>query len=557
MLAVTAMTLAALLDLVVPRQAGRIVDAVRAGAGPESLTSHAVAMIAAILVSGLVSGIGLSLAPAFFAAVLARLREQMLQAALDLPQTTVERAGLADLVSRVGDDVSRARDAATLVVPRIVSTGILVTVSAVGIAAAHPAFLAAIAAGATGHLLLIRWYWPRASQAYVAERAASAHQAGHVLATVHGLDSVHSYGLQRMRRRLVADSSRELCRRRMHGRRLVITLSAGLLLVEAVTVALLLAVGALLVGRGSVTVGETTAAVLILVRIFGPVRFILFFLDDFQAALVALRRIVGVIDVPRRQPTAAAQDGDGGIVLSGVSFSYDGVHQVLHEVDLRVGAGEVVALVGASGAGKSTLSGLVAGTLRPDSGQVVVGGGVRRTAGRPRVVLVSQDVHTFSGPLRDDVLLALPPGAPGADDPAAREELLGRALAEVGADSWVSTLPEGTDTVIGRMGHRLDPSRAQQLALARVLVADPEVVILDEATAEAGSAGAGVLDRAAQAVTRGRTALVVAHRLGQAVRADRIVVMAGGRVVDQGTPDELVSRPGPFRDLWQAWGQHR
>ncbi len=551
------MTTAALLDLVVPHQAGRIVDAVRAGAGPGSLTPHAVAMIAAILTSGVAGGIGLSLAPAFFASVLTRLRERMLHAALDLPQTTVERAGLADLASRIGDDVSRARDAATLVIPRIVSTGILITVSGLGIAAAHPAFLAAIAVGATGHVLLIRWYWPRASQAYVAERASSAHQAGHVLATVHGLDSVHTYGVQRMRRRLVAESSWALCRRRMHGRRLVITLSAGLLLVEAATVSMLLVVGDVLVGQGSVSVGETTAAVLILVRIFGPVRFILFFLDDFQAALVALRRIVGVIDLPGRPPPTSVEGGDGGIRLEGVSFSYDGSHRVLHEVDLHVRPGEVVAVVGASGAGKSTLSGVVAGTLQPDSGRVVVGGGSRQKAGRPRVVLVSQDVHTFSGPLREDVLLALPPGAEGADDPDAQAALLHRSLAEVGAESWVSALPDGVDTVIGRMGYRLDPSRAQQLALARVLVADPAVVVLDEATAEAGSAGAGVLDEAAQAVIRGRTALVVAHRLSQAVSADRVVVMAQGRIVDQGTPEELISRPGPFQELWQAWGEHR
>jgi ATP-binding cassette, subfamily C, bacterial len=202
--------------------------------------------------------------------------------------------------------------------------------------------------------------------------------------------------------------------------------------------------------------------------------------------------------------------------------------------------------VGASGAGKTTLAKLIAGVHRPGTGAVHVGG-VAPAAGTD-VVLVTQEVHVFAGTLAEDLRLAAPE-ATGAE--------LRAALDRVGALAWASRLPNGLDTEVGDGGHALTIAEAQQLAFARLVLADPPVVILDEATAEAGSAGARVLEAAAEAALEGRTALVVAHRLTQAAAADRVIVLSEGRVAESGTHAELVAAGGRYAALWSAWSSQR
>ncbi|MFC8074185.1 ABC transporter ATP-binding protein [Streptomyces sp. NPDC057307] len=240
--------------------------------------------------------------------------------------------------------------------------------------------------------------------------------------------------------------------------------------------------------------------------------------------------------------TAVASHRDGGdaVVVNRVSHAYGAGPVVLHEVSLVLAVGEQVALVGTSGAGKSTLARLVAGVQAPAGGSVWVGG--------RGVVLVTQEVHVFAGTLRDDLRLA----RADATDAELRD-----ALSTVHALSWAEALPDGLDTVVGEGGHRLDAARAQQLALARLVLTDPPVAVLDEATAEAGSAGARVLERSAAAALAGRTSLVVAHRLTQAVAADRVVVLDGGRVVESGPHEALRDAGGPYSALWTAWSGSR
>ncbi len=221
-----------------------------------------------------------------------------------------------------------------------------------------------------------------------------------------------------------------------------------------------------------------------------------------------------------------------------MGHAYDGP-PVLADVDLVLAPGERVALVGASGAGKTTLAGVLAGALEPVAGEVLVDGAAVDL--RAHVGLVSQEVHVFAGTLADDVRLARP---------SATDAEVVAALGTVGAD-WALAL--GPDALVGEGGQELTAPQAQQLALARLVLADPPVAVLDEATAEAGSAGARDLEEAALAATAGRTTLVVAHRLTQAARADRVVVLAAGRVVEQGTHAELVAAGGRYAQLWSAW----
>ncbi|MFD5541256.1 ATP-binding cassette domain-containing protein [Streptomyces sp. NPDC127079] len=220
---------------------------------------------------------------------------------------------------------------------------------------------------------------------------------------------------------------------------------------------------------------------------------------------------------------------------------------VLRDVDLRIAAGERVALVGATGAGKTTLGAIAAGVLRPTQGTVTAAGvpyDPERTRAGSGVFLVTQDVHVFAGTVRESLTLV---------KPEASDEEVRHALVVTLADRWVTALPEGVDTVIGDQGHQLTPDQTQQLALARIVLSDPWFVVLDEATAEAGSTGARLLENAAEAAMRGRTALVVAHRLAQARSADRILVMHDGAITEQGSHDELLAANGRYAELWGAW----
>ena len=204
--------------------------------------------------------------------------------------------------------------------------------------------------------------------------------------------------------------------------------------------------------------------------------------------------------------------------------------------------------MGESGAGKTTLAALLGGVFGASAGRIMIGAesidDLDPVQLRRRIGVVTQEVHTFVGTLGDDLRLA----RPDAED----AELLA-ALRVVGADDWVRALPDGLQTVIGSGGRALTPDQAQQVALARLVLVDPPVMILDEATAEAGSAGARQLERAARAALAGRTAVVVAHRLTQARECDEIALMAHGRIVERGTHDELVAAGGAYAELWAAW----
>ncbi|MFT4214910.1 MAG: ABC transporter ATP-binding protein [Microbacterium sp.] len=546
LLVVVVMLSGAAAGLVTPWALGALVDLI----GDDTATAAEVwrlglAILGATLFAAATAGVGVMLAARLFERMLAELREEFIARALALPQGVVERAGTGDLVSRASDDVAEVSDAIPQLVPALTSALFTVVVTVAGMGLVDGRFALALAVTIPVYALTIRWYLRTAPMIYAAQRAATATRAHHVLAALRGLDTVLAFRLSDEHSGRIAVASWDVVRWALRARVVQNMLTGRLNLAEYLGLAALLATGFALVDADLVTVGGATTAVLLLLRVFAPIGELMFVMDEAQAAAASLSRIIGIAradSTPREVPWASdsplAPDAPLATVER-VSFAYDGGRPVLHEVELRILPGEKVALVGPSGAGKTTIAALLAGIHEPRTG----------TISRPeRTLLLSQETHVFAGTLADDLRLARPD---------ATDAEVADALTRVQATGLVNALPDGLDTLIGHGAYPLTAAQAQHLALARLVLADPELVILDEATAEADSADAGLLDRAAQSAITGRTALVVAHRLSQAAACDRIVVIDQGRIVEEGSPAALVAAGGAYARLWAAWDARR
>ncbi|MFJ4783893.1 ABC transporter ATP-binding protein [Streptomyces sp. NPDC088794] len=543
------MVLATAVGLLTQPLLGRIVDLVTQHRAPGTLTFPVVALAVVAVVQGVTTALGMTLVSRLGETVLARLRERFVERALSLPLERVERAGSGDLNARVTRDVSRVAEAVRTALPELARSVLSIVLTLVALAVLDWRFLLAALLAVPVQAYTARWYVRHAVPLYARERIATGAQQQQLLDTIGGAATVRAYGTQAEHTERVTERSRATVELTMRGVGLVLRFYGRLHIAEYAGLAAVLTTGFLLVRADSVSLGTATAAALYFHSLFGPVNTALVLLDDAQSATAGLARLVGVVDEPTTPtaPVRATAPNSAAVTLHGVSHAYVPGRPVLHEVDLAVRPGERVALVGATGAGKTTLAKLVAGLHRPAVGRVDVGGAEPDEAGRS-VALVTQEVHVFAGPLAEDLRLA----RPEADDDELR-----KVLATVGALEWVDALPERIETVVGDGGHRLTADRAQQLALARLLLADPPVAVLDEATAEAGSSGARQLEQAALRVLDGRTALIVAHRLSQAASADRVVVLHEGRVVENGTHTELLAAEGPYAVLWRAWSDNR
>ncbi|BAJ76052.1 ABC-type multidrug transport system, ATPase and permease components [Microbacterium testaceum StLB037] len=528
---------AAIAGVVGPLALGVIVDAIGAGDdAPHLAVVLAAVMAGAVVVGAALTAVGMVAASRLCETALADLRERMVDTALHLPPSRVERAGTGDLVARAGDDVAEVSDAVPRVVPALVGAAFTIVVTLVGMAVIDPWYALALVGVTPLHVVAVRRYLRSAPAVYAAERTAMSERAQHLLDALRGLETVRAYSAESSHLARIAGASWSVVRWSMRARGIQNLFFARLNAAEFLGMAGLLTVGFVLVANGHGTVGGTTAAMLLFLRLFGPINQLLFVVDDLQSALASLSRIVGVICSAAPAPSALRPAADD-VHLRDVTHAYETGHPVLHDVSIQLGTGTTVAGVGASGAGKSTLAAIAAGVHEP------LAGVVHRPAS---VALVTQDVHVFDATLRDNLTLA----APDASD-----DDIHRALSRVSADGVVARLPRGLDEPVGASGTALSAAEAQHLALARVILADPAFVVLDEATAEAGSTEAGRLEDAALAAVEGRTALVVAHRLSQAAAADRVVLLEAGRVREEGTHDDLRAAGGSYARLWEAWSR--
>ncbi|MGH3885889.1 MAG: ABC transporter ATP-binding protein [Pseudonocardiaceae bacterium] len=532
---------------------GRIVDLVVQRQPADAIIVPVIALAVVAVLAGVLTAVGVSLVARLGEGMLARLRERFVERALMLPLEQVERVGSGDLTSRVTGDVRVIADGVRDAAPELSRSVLTIVLTLGAMALLDWRFLLVSLLVAPIQLHTARWFVRRAVPLYASQRVAVGAQQQQLLDTVGGAPTVRAY-------RITADHISRVTQRSVvavdlviRGIRLVTRFYGRLNLAEFIGLSAVLVTGFLLVGNGSVTIGTVTAAALYFHRLFDPINAALSLIDDAQAATASMARLVGVADLPvRGEPPQPAAPLDASVKVAQLHHAYLPGHWVLRDVDLDVGPTERIALVGASGAGKSTLAKLIAGIHRPTGGSISIGGvdldELGPAGARRAVALITQEVHVFAGPLVDDLRLARP---------EASDDELRAALDQVGALDWAQALPEELATVVGEGGHRLTVTQAQQLALARLILADPCVAILDEATAEAGSAGARVLEDAATRALSGRTGLVVAHRLTQAATADRIVVLEAGQMVETGTHAELVAAGGRYAALWDAWSETR
>ncbi|MFD5159857.1 ABC transporter ATP-binding protein [Streptomyces hawaiiensis] len=541
--------LAALAGLAGPWLLGRMIDDVRAGHGVAAVDRLALVLLACALAQLFLARWARYVGHRFGERTLARVRERFVDRALDLPASVVERAGTGDLTARGTSDVTTVgntlRDAGPELLINLVQC--LFLVGAVFLL--DPLLGAVGVLGLTPIWLALRWYLRRARDGYLAEGAATSDVAEILAATAAGARTVEAFRLHAQRTAASRDALETSRRTRFHTLFLRTVFFPAVEVSYVLPVAGVLVIGGALHSSGGMSLGAVVTAALYLHQLSNPLDEILVRVEQLQSSGASFARVEGLARAPRAAGEGECPDPDGDrIDVVGVRYAYEGGVEVLRGVDLTVRPGERLAMVGPSGAGKTTLSRLMAGIDAPTAGSVTVGGvpvvalGPERL--RRQVVLVTQEHHVFLGSVRDNLRIA---------EPSAGDEELWDALAVVGADGWVRELPRGLDTPLGQGGHRTDGSQAQQLALARVVLADPHTLILDEATALLDPTTARHTERALAAVLEGRTVIAVAHRLHTAHDADRVAVMEDGRLTELGTHDELVAAGGAYAALWHSW----
>jgi len=541
---IAAHAVAAGASLVGPVVLGGLVEGLTTDATQAAVDRAAVLFLIALAVQTVFTRITRMRASILGEEVLAVLREDFLSRAVGLPTGVVERAGTGDLVSRTTTDIDRLNRSVRDAVPEIVIalvTGVFVLVAMV-VTSWQLALLWLVAVPPI--LLSSRWYFRRAPQAYRAESATYAAVSASIAETVDAARTVELYRLEQQRIRITDDR----IRRWVGWERYTLWLRSCwfpvLELGYVVPLVGVLAGGGLMVAADVVTIGQLTTAVLLSQMLVEPLDLILMWYDELQVGQASLARLVGVQEVPDPETDASLSPADDRLVVDDVRFGYRAGRDVLHGIDLDVAPGERLALVGPSGAGKSTLGRLLAGIYAPRTGSVEMGGAALHLMPaetvRTQVALVNQEHHVFVGTLRDNLLLA----RPDADDGA-----LVAALDAVDARPWFEALPEGLSTRVGTGGHALAPGQSQQLALARLLLADPALLILDEATSQIDSESEAQIAGAITDFRKGRTVIAIAHRLMTVRGADRIVVMENGGVVDVGSHVDLLGRCSLYQRL--------
>jgi len=540
---------AALAGLAVPRLLGRVVDeaATPATLGAK-ITGLALGLAGIVLLQALLAFFARWAANVFGQDILASAREYVVRTVLRLPLGRVESASSGDLVTRVTRDVSTMSESVRYGVPEAVVGAVTAVLTVAALVYNSPFLSLPLLVTLPVLYAGVRRYLQRAPKGYITEGGTYSDINTTLTETVEGARTVEALGLQRAR---VDLSDLDMA---ASGQAERYTMSLRNLLFAVIDIAynsplvLVLMLGAAGYTQGWVTLGQITAATLYLQLLTEPLDRLIRNVDRLQVGIASTTRLLGIAAVPQDREEGDELPLGNQIVGRDLRFAYRADHDVLHGIDLSLQPGERLAIVGPSGSGKSTLGRLLSGINRPRTGEVTVGG-VELTALpldvlRTEVALVTQEHHVFVGSVRDNIILARE---------SSPDETVIAALRAVDAWDWVERLPHQLSTVIGSGHQVLTPAQAQQIALARLVVADPHTLVLDEATSLIDPRTARHLEGSMAALLEGRAVVAIAHRLHTAHDADRIAVVIDGTIAELGSHEELVAADGEYASLWRAW----
>lgn len=421
-----------------------------------------------------------------------------------------------------------------------------------------PLLAAVVLAGFVPLLLLTRWFQRRSRASYRRTRSTVARVIVHFVESANGIRAVQAFRREPRNDEIMAGLTAAHRDAATTAFLTVAWFVAAVRLVGNATLALVLLLGGLRVVDGTLALGALTAFVLYLRRFYDPLDDLAQFFNAYQSAAAALEKIASVLDTPLGVPDPARpvplpRPVRGELEFDGVRFAYRRAAErtVLPEFSLHVPAGQTVALVGATGAGKSTLAKLAARFYDPTEGAVRLDGVDLRDVTdadlRSVLVMITQEAFLFSGSVAENIAMGR-----REDGPPSRAEIVAAAEA-VGARGFIDALPEGFDTDVRKRGGRLSAGQRQLVALARVVLADPAVVLLDEATSSLDIPSERAVQAALETVLAGRTSLIIAHRLSTVLIADRVLVVSDGRIVQDGPPEALLEEDGEFGRLHEAW----
>ena len=484
--------------------------------------------------------------------VFAELREEFLERVIALPLTIVERAGSGDIVTRMTRDVNQLSLVVRRALPDVAVSVVIIIVTMVGIVLSGPLLVLSCLLAVPLLWTATRWYLARAVDGYLREGTTYSELTEALSETVEGAPTIEALRLghrriDRVDHKIAESYAAERYTLMLRSIFLPITDIAFLLPVVAT-----LLIGGWLHLSGLASVASVTAATLYTHQLVESVDRLLFWLNPLQSGAASFARILGVgsssmnPDDGKRKVVGTVSNDDARIVIKGVCYAYREHNDVLHDIYLEIVPRERLAIVGPSGAGKSTLARLLAGIHRPRTGSITIGGtsvsALPLEVLRRQIMLVTQEHHVFRASLRDNLSLA----KPDATDSELEEAL--RAL-----DAWDWAAAIGFDAQMGSGGKSISPAQAQQLALVRVLLADPRTLVLDEATSSLHGRSARQIERSLAAVLEGRTVISVAHQMHTAKDADRVAVMVEGRIQELGPHEELVADGKEYAALWRAW----